>query len=984
MRLGLNIPFVALSDNSFIDIFSKTIYEKLELTGVLDLRIPFLWNLLQKLEGGKVIWNESELDNLSLQMSKLPKEARILGCFINVPQEVAEEYFHDQSSLSGRIDEFAKGIANRFPTIREWEIWNEPNANNFYLSIGSGESHRPWLPREYLYSVLIPGAKAIKAVNPDAKLCIGGVAENGIVGHPEKEPPISNQLLGIAGFAKFRSNKPHSHFYFIPDFGPSLWKELEEYSAESKRKGERQLFQAIAFHPYPYFKIHARKNPSLLESSLEMCEDFFNSLNGLDIGDMECWATEVGSRSLDLLARNYHDEQQQDEFLKKLVDSEVSHNDLDRMYWYKFIDTDRDLRREKTFGLLDHTGQEKKSYFTFCNLLLRQKVQSKILFETFSWALKHGKGAFNPDFWEESFSSHHAYMTLGRSSNCEPFASVFPGRMIGDWAQIASRAPLHISEGGFLDINVGFQLPQTHEQFSFRIFAGTSNNSRDILEVELCNLQNDELRLSFPQGKKSFTTRRSDYSFASAKRLTGIRVQLWCRQLSVILVFGSVYLVKVTELNHSFENTDAFIGIRTTLLRHGTLSVINLKDVKASTHLPANVDENHPREIAVPAEHFTFLSPKYSQIGQDEWVLRATGFKESGFFIEIGAHDGVSNSNTFLLERDFAWRGIIVEANPRWYREACKNRLSIAVNAAVSTESGKKLDFVDAGAVGCLLSQLQSDTHLTYRQKHIDAGAIIKVPSIRCDEILGLYNAPELIDYISIDTEGSEIDVLRSMDFSRWRVCLLSVEHCGIEEKRAEMLSFLTPYGFERIRVWFEDWFFNIEHLASQLGLSKEQAKRRIELANSFIPVIRGHSIVQAGFHARKSGNRKLALELFKEGTKTFYPNNNHACLEVAEEMDQLGFTENAIQYLLKLAEERKGNPAVLRRSIMIFVRRGRLVLLVRALNKLLMSQVDVMKDKQLMGVLRICKDKVLSLFEQNQRFRDEYQDAFRLISTLE
>jgi len=54
----------------------------------------------------------------------------------------------------------------------------------------------------------------------------------------------------------------------------------------------------------------------------------------------------------------------------------------------------------------------------------------------------------------------------------------------------------------------------------------------------------------------------------------------------------------------------------------------------------------------------------YSQLGQDKWVLEKLDYKENGFFIEIGAYDGITLSNTYSLEKDFGWDGICVECNP--------------------------------------------------------------------------------------------------------------------------------------------------------------------------------------------------------------------------------------------------------------------------------------------------------------------------------
>ena len=81
-----------------------------------------------------------------------------------------------------------------FPEIQEWEVWNEPNASDFYLSRPEGAGHRPWTSQEFIDDVLIPGAETIRQAQPNAKICVAGLAENGIVGHYDKVPALSNRL----------------------------------------------------------------------------------------------------------------------------------------------------------------------------------------------------------------------------------------------------------------------------------------------------------------------------------------------------------------------------------------------------------------------------------------------------------------------------------------------------------------------------------------------------------------------------------------------------------------------------------------------------------------------------------------------------------------------------------------------------------------------------------------------------------------------
>ena len=84
----------------------------------------------------------------------------------------------------------------------------------------------------------------------------------------------------------------------------------------------------------------------------------------------------------------------------------------------------------------------------------------------------------------------------------------------------------------------------------------------------------------------------------------------------------------------------------------------------------------------------------YSQIGQDLKVIKFYNNKQGGFFIEIGANDGIKLSNTYLLEKKYKWKGICCEPNPIIFEKLLLNRPnSICFNQAVYNQSGLTLTF---------------------------------------------------------------------------------------------------------------------------------------------------------------------------------------------------------------------------------------------------------------------------------------------------
>lgn len=145
-----------------------------------------------------------------------------------------------------------------------------------------------------------------------------------------------------------------------------------------------------------------------------------------------------------------------------------------------------------------------------------------------------------------------------------------------------------------------------------------------------------------------------------------------------------------------------------------------------------------------------------SQLNQDIFALLMNQFR-AGFFLEIGANDGFTHSNTVYLEKNFGWKGILVEANPKYIPSLLKRKNSVVVNKAVSFQKGKA-EFIDAGLYGGLKDGLDG-THGLYTKDAM----CITVDCMELQEILDTANAPQQIDFISIDVEGTEVSIVEQL-----------------------------------------------------------------------------------------------------------------------------------------------------------------------------------------------------------------------------
>jgi FkbM family methyltransferase len=188
-------------------------------------------------------------------------------------------------------------------------------------------------------------------------------------------------------------------------------------------------------------------------------------------------------------------------------------------------------------------------------------------------------------------------------------------------------------------------------------------------------------------------------------------------------------------------------------------------------------------------------SKSFAQLHQDLWVLHETRHKRGGYFVEFGATDGVNLSNTCLLEREFGWHGILAEPNPAWHPALRQNRRADIDLRCVFARSGERLAFAATKhpELATIVGYESNDGHRRARQDH----TVVAVETVSLNDLLAQHNAPKEIDYISIDTEGSELDIVAPFDFKRWNVMLFSIEHNTTGRER-ELDHLMQRHGYER------------------------------------------------------------------------------------------------------------------------------------------------------------------------------------------
>lgn len=189
----------------------------------------------------------------------------------------------------------------------------------------------------------------------------------------------------------------------------------------------------------------------------------------------------------------------------------------------------------------------------------------------------------------------------------------------------------------------------------------------------------------------------------------------------------------------------------------------------------------------------------FSQWHEDEILIEFFQDQDGGFFVDVGAHDGIRLSNTYLLGL-LGWTGICIEAHPEYADQCVRNRPeSICIHGACIGDNRGRVTFYTEREG--LFSSLSSDTGPARRHYRHSLGQpfggfqVIEVPGLTLDSALMDICRP--IDLVSIDVEGSELDVLAGLDLEKYRPRVLLVEANSAPAAR-QMDHYLSSQGYCR------------------------------------------------------------------------------------------------------------------------------------------------------------------------------------------
>jgi FkbM family methyltransferase len=213
-----------------------------------------------------------------------------------------------------------------------------------------------------------------------------------------------------------------------------------------------------------------------------------------------------------------------------------------------------------------------------------------------------------------------------------------------------------------------------------------------------------------------------------------------------------------------------------------------------------------------------------SQFGQDvvvDALFRGLDV-DRGVYVDVGANDGETGSNTLVFERVRGWDGICIEPLPSAFGRLAECRRATVLNCAIGEHTGEA-DFRAVEGYAEMLSGLETELDPRHRARIAEevaryggTQARVPVPVRRLDDVLEEHGVRQ-IDYLSVDVEGAELSVIRSMSFERVEVLVLTIENNYDDHEVARYLE--ERSGLRRVlRIGADDVYVDLALVRAALS----------------------------------------------------------------------------------------------------------------------------------------------------------------------
>lgn len=260
-----------------------------------------------------------------------------------------------------------------------------------------------------------------------------------------------------------------------------------------------------------------------------------------------------------------------------------------------------------------------------------------------------------------------------------------------------------------------------------------------------------------------------------------------------------------------FQNKKVDLFKISSFVRKNNLEHINILDQAFKQNV---LDENNKGLLSNFINSIRNKKDIKSQLYQDMFASFVIGDKFDKTFLEFGATNGIDLSNSYTLEKYLKWNGVLSEPSPQWHDALKKNRpYTNIISECVWSESNKELNFFvsDVGVLSSLEDFKESDkiSMPGNTKARLNNGKNIIVKTVSLNDIIEKQFNSKTPSYVSIDTEGSEYEILKNFNFKKYRPLVFTIEHNFTElQLKIDELMHLNEY----IRVFksltaFDAWY---------------------------------------------------------------------------------------------------------------------------------------------------------------------------------
>ncbi|KAK2151966.1 hypothetical protein LSH36_344g03039 [Paralvinella palmiformis] len=257
-------------------------------------------------------------------------------------------------------------------------------------------------------------------------------------------------------------------------------------------------------------------------------------------------------------------------------------------------------------------------------------------------------------------------------------------------------------------------------------------------------------------------------------------------------------------LNQPFSGSDEELRLKFQLLINKSVDALDEELVELARQVIEPPSERRTKARTVP------VTPQIKD------VIEILGKKRHGFFVECGAYDGESASNTFYLEKRLGWSGLLIESDYLVYTKLrAISRHSYTINACLGPTTHPEMIEISSSAIGG--GKLVYNGTYGEKDKRFGDRLGDMVPCFPLDTLLAAMDRRH-VDYLSLDVEGYELDILRSISWDKFIIDVISVEYVMLKEGKKALKDYMETIGY----VTFDDINYSDEDFESSIAVYQQ------------------------------------------------------------------------------------------------------------------------------------------------------------------